>query len=166
MVKEIPLTKGYIALVDDEDYEYINQWKWGVNENKGVVYAQRTIVVNGRKTTTTMHRNILNVLPGFEVDHKDHCGINNVRSNLRVASRRQNNINQRLRKDNKSGYKGVHYIKRDKAWVGAICIFEKRICLGYFKSAEEAAKAYDEAALKYFGEFAYLNFPEREFLCS
>jgi len=97
---------------------------------------------------------------GFEVDHEDRNYLNNQRSNLRLATKSQNQANSNLRIDSTSGYKGVTWHVRIMRWQAKIQVRKTRIFLGYFKTPEEAARAYDKAAKRYFGEFANLNFKE------
>lgn len=157
-MKEIKLTQGKVALVDDEDFEYLNQWKWHACRDKVTWYAGHAFKQpSGRFKTKTMHRFILNPLPIFEVDHIDGNGLNNQRENLRVATRSENNRNCSKRRTNTSGYKGVTWHKRDKEWRAQIGFNKKKIAIGSFDSKVGAARAYNEAALRYFGEFAKLN---------
>lgn len=147
----IELTQGYSTKVSDEDYEYLSQFKWmaHVNSRDKSVYARRKINIDGVQLTVHMHREIMDTPRGMIVDHKDHDPLNNQRDNLRNCTHSQNNANSSS--SSKSGYKGVTII-------AAITIDKKSIHLGAFATAEEAAKAYDAAAIKYFGEFANLNF--------
>jgi hypothetical protein len=96
---------------------------------------------------------------GLQVDHEDGNGLNNQRSNLRIASPTQNQGNARRRKDNTSGYKGVSWYRRTNKWKAHIRVDKKLRHLGYFIDLTDAARAYDAAALEHFGEFAHLNFP-------
>jgi len=157
-MKEIPLMQGYVALVDDEDYQRINQFKWCLNKTRKVRYAHRAI----KQTTVLMHRFILGLTdPKVQVDHWDRNGLNNQRSNLRIT-RTQNQHNTGLRKDNASGYKGVYWDEDRQKWVANIGIKGKRKYLGSFTTAEEAALAYDAKAREVFEEFAYINFEKEK----
>jgi len=162
--REIPLTKGYVAVVDAADYEDLSRLKWYAdvkylpNGSVRTVYAARRA---GRRTER-MHGRLF---PGVEqVDHRDGDGLNNTRANLRAANHALNGRNQRLRSDNTSGYKGVSWDKENCAWVAQIGVGARldgcRVqFLGRFPTAKEAARAYDRAATERFGEFAALNFP-------
>lgn len=161
-MKEIKLSQGrfcknkgkYVALVDDEDYEYLSQFRWFVHRCENTCYADKKIVIDGKRTTQSMHNMIMN---GKGVDHIDHNGLNNMRSNLRFCSPRENMMNTRKRKNTSSVYKGVNFHKRDKKWQAQIIINGKHIHLGYFNSEVNAAKAYNVRAMELFGEFANLN---------
>jgi hypothetical protein len=168
-MKEIMLTQGKVALVDDSDFEWLSQWKWHTRKSPNTYYAVRNSSTGGKRGIRTgrgnrkshtiqMHRLILNVSTGMETDHRDMNGLNNQRSNLRVCTKQQNNQNRKTYKKSSSIYKGVCWWKRDKRWGVSIRFNGKRQHLGYFDSETKAAKAYDKAALKHFGEFARLNF--------
>lgn len=164
-MKEIPLTQGKVALVDDEDYELINQWKWYAHESGNTHYAKRNIWIgtsreHRRWQSVAMHRLILNAESAMCVDHIDGNGLNNTRANLRLATHQENLCNQRLYKNSPSGYKGVRFRKDANKWQARIRAEKKELHLGYFDTIEEAARAYDAAARKHFGEFANLNFQE------
>ncbi len=164
-MKQIPLSKGKFAIVDDEDFERANQFKWCWFSSKSagrnsLGYACRNQRENGKKKMIFLHRFIVNAPEGFEVDHKDSDGLNCRKENLRICTGSQNLHNQLAREGGTSRFKGVTWAKRDKKWAARICFEYKRISLGHFADEVEAAKAYDEAAKKYFGEFAYLNFKE------
>lgn len=149
------------AFVDDEDFELVSESSWHLIKNGcGRTYYACT-TLHGKKVR--MHRLILGASSNKEVDHKDGNGLNNQRNNIRLCSSQQNQANQRKHRDSSSPYKGV-CLKKDKPrtipWCANITVLGKRIALGYFSTAKEAAIAYDKAALEYFGEFANFNFPQ------
>ena len=156
----IDIGKGLKAQVDEQDYEFLSRWKWKPQFSYNSVYAVRSGMVNGKRKHFAMHRQIMG-FPILDVDHKDGNGLNNRRSNLRTATDGQNQANQTIRKQAKtSRFKGVSKRDRDKAWRAAIQINGARIYLGSFFEESEAAKAYDQAARKAWGEYAFTNFPE------
>lgn len=170
--REIPLTRGYVAIVDAEDYERVAQFKWCAlvdlykDGTVRTVYGRRSIHKGGRRNQQ-LHRFIMGVTdPTIDVDHRDGNGLNCTRENLRTATRSQNIANRGLQWDNKSGFKGVHWGKSVQKWVAQI---ETRVngrrnrqCLGYFVDPVAAARRYDEEAIVIFGEFAVLNFPQEK----
>jgi len=160
-MKEIPLSQGKVALVDDEDYEWLMQWKWHAKICGKTWYAERSIRKGLITTKTYMHRLILSTPKGFETDHRNHDGLDNRRDNLRVCTASENRHNQLLQPKKKSSYfKGIIWNKRLLKWESRIHVNCKNIYLGSFASEIDATLAYDEAAKKYFGEFAYTNFIE------
>lgn len=160
-MKKIKLTQGKYALVDNEDYNYLNQFKWCYHSQ----YAMRRMYIKSTKgyKDIKMHRLIMNTPKHKETDHVDGNGLNNQKSNLRICTHKQNTQNARLRSDNKTGYKGVSISKRISGVVYVAKIANPKykrtysIHLGYFKTAQEAALAYNKAAIKQFGKYAYLN---------
>lgn len=157
-MKQIPLTQGYIALVDDIDFEWLNQWKWGALKAPHTVYAVRyTSRAGGKKPQFVyMHRLILEARKGQETDHRNGNGLDNQRANLRFCTSSQNNMN-RAHGRGTSVYKGVSWSTRRRKWQVQIGCEGKSVFLGRFDSEEEAACAYNTAALERFGEFAHLN---------
>ena len=158
-MKEIPLTRGKVAIVDDEDYAELSKRKWCTTPNGGKqLYAART------RPRMSMHRIILKAQPGQQVDHINGNSLDNRRCNLRFANTSQNAANQQKR-NGSSRFKGVAIERRTyslkKRWRARIKLRGKRYNLGYFHTEEEAALAYNQAAQKHFGEFARLNQLER-----
>ena len=158
-MKRIKLTQGKFALVDDEDFEWLNERKWcAAKTTYGGFIADSW---DGKlKRTIRMHREITNAPKGLDVDHKNHDTLDNRRENLRVCTRSQNLSNQRKTRGS-SKYKGVSWFKRRKKFQAYIKKNSKHIGLGYYANEVQAAKAYDKKAKELFGEFACLNFPER-----
>lgn len=157
MAQRIPLTKGLYAVVDDDDYEHLSQWKWHVITSGLRRYAARTDHSTGKKRMILMHRVITAAPAGMDVDHRNHDTLDNQRENLRVATRSLNSINQRIKTNNTTGYKGVSLDRRRGTYNAYITKDRARRFLGGYESAEEAAAAYDNAALELFGEFACTN---------
>ena len=157
-MKEIQLTQGKVALVDDDMYEYLNQWKWSYGKSPTGENAYRH-THNGRfyRSNIVMARLIMKAPPDLEVDHIDHNALNNQKYNLRICTHAQNDRNSKIRNDNTSGYKGVSWRPDRKKWRANININMRQLHLGYFDDPKSAAKAYNKAALIHFGEFALLN---------
>lgn len=152
-MRKIPLTKGKYAIVDDDDYDFLSIHKWCTNNG----YASTTI--SGR--VMFMHRHLLSIGKGEMGDHINRNKLDNRRANLRVCSVTGNNRNRGIQKNNKSGYKGVVYVKNPrslKKWKAILRTNGRSLSLGYFNSKVSAAKCYDENAIKMFGEFACGNF--------
>ena len=165
-MKKIQLTKGFCAIVDDEDFERVSSYKWfatTAGQNRGV-YARRMRRVSEGVSTKWihMHRFILGEKKGCVVDHINRDGLDNRKCNLRFCTPSQNNMNTRLPTTNTSGYRGIFWEKNCKKWEANLRVDNKSIYGGVFKTAEEAARAYDEIAKKYHGGFAQLNFPLQE----
>jgi len=155
-MKEIKLTQGQIAMVDDGDFEYLNQFKWNAYKKKGRFYASRYVgKSNGRQIYASMH---WDVMGEKMIDHIDHNGLNNQKSNLRKCTYAQNMMNGRKRNTNTSSkYKGVCWAKNYNKWISSIRKDDKQIHLGYFESEIDAAMAYNNKAKELFCEFACIN---------
>lgn len=161
--REIPLTQGQVALVDVEDYDWLNRWKWYAlwNELTGTFYARRNgpFIGSKRGPAVHMHREILGLKPG---DHRraDHAEtgktLDNRRFNLRIATCSQNAINAEVRSSNLSGFKGVSFHIMTGKWQANITLNYRRQYLGLFATPEEAYAAYCAAARALHGEFARL----------
>jgi hypothetical protein len=159
-MKQITLSQGKIAIVDDEDFERVNQFKWFAKKDENTWYARRTVRIDGKRKNIHLHTFIMNTALGFVVDHKNHNGLDNRKENLRLCSKSQNQHNQKLRQGGTSQYKGVCWHKNKRCYFARIVIAGKQKHLGSFTDEVEAAKAYDEAAKEHFGEFAHLNFKD------
>ena len=159
-MKEVIVTqhnKVYTALVDDEDFERCIQRKWtlttfgyAVSRVPGKTYKQGYYI--------QMHQFIINglVRKGL-IDHIDRNKLNNQKANLRIADKSINTINRGMRSDNTSGFRGVFWDKTKSNYLVQIMDYGKLIYIGRFKNKEEAAQAYNKAAIKYHGEFAFIN---------
>lgn len=150
---------NHSVFYDEQDRNLVLSFKWRLHKvldkyyARTWIYDKRTKKSNGKY----MHRLMLQPADDMHVDHRDNNGLNNSRDNLRICTHGQNNRNKSAPKRNKTGYKGVHFFKRDETYQAYITINRKRIHGGYFKTAIEAAKKYNELAIKYHGEFAFLN---------
>jgi hypothetical protein len=163
----IELTRGYVAMVDDADFERLNQWKWHVQPSGSGMYAVRRVVTAaGKRTIRYLHHEVLGHPGGggLVVDHQDGDPLNCRRGNLRLCTRGQNNMNRKPQSHNKwrSKYKGVSYRPGDKdggkgAWVAVIEHENKQRYLGRFEDEYSAVKIYNVWAYRLHGKFAYLN---------
>jgi hypothetical protein len=154
-VRTIELTQGQVALVDDEDYDWlVAMGSWYAHRSRNTFYAKR----RSGQPKLRMHRVIMGVTdPATKVDHEDCNGLNNQRSNLRVATTVQNARNRGKTSANTSGYKGVTWVKNDRRWKAQIMVAGKQIFLGNYTDPASAAAAYDAASIKLHGEFAKPN---------
>ena len=154
-MKTIQLTKGKVALVDDEDFERLNQYKWYANGKNPFCYAVRMIKNNGSRYMELMHREIMSAPKRLHIDHKSHDTLDNRKINLRLCTTRQNAQNRKIaKKGNKTGIKGVTYNKQYNKFRAQIIFNGKFIHLGSFNVLGDADSAYRKAEEKYFGEFA------------
>lgn len=143
------------ALVDDEDFEELNQYTWCVMEARNVFYAvRRRLNLNGKWVMTLMHTQLMQTPKGKDTDHIDGSGLNNQRNNLRICTRSQNIMNQGKQSGNTSGFKGVTQHRASRKWFASITVNKKQIYLGRFQTPELASEAYIEACKKHHGEFA------------
>jgi hypothetical protein len=158
-MKTIALTQGYVAKVDDEDFDFLNQFKWWAAVKKAYkkIYVRPMAYINNVKTY--MHRFILNPLPGLCVDHINFDALDNRKSNLRICTNQENVMHSRPIAGS-SIYKGVYFDKEKKKWRAEITLNGKKCFRRRFESQIAAAVAYDTKARELFGEFAYLNFPD------
>lgn len=156
----VTLTQGFEALIDADDAETVGMHNWHVaipRLGKHLRYAVRGALIDGRKVTLGMHRQILNAPDGVLVDHINGNPLDNRKCNLRLATASQNMHNKRMQKNNTSGFKGVHWDKNKRKWQANIKIGDKRRFLGGFDTAEEASCAYKNAAKQLHGEFIRLK---------
>jgi ribosomal protein L19 len=163
-MKEILLTQGKIALVDDEDYCWLSQYKWHLRNGTNTSYATRHAWIKNKRVTIDMHRDILKLVPGDKklTDHKDRNGLNNQKENLRTASVSMNIYNRimNIKRGKTSKFRGVCWSTQRKKWKASITYRKQVKHLGFFNSQMEAALVYDNAAIKYYPDLAILNFPE------
>lgn len=153
MAKEIELSKGLQAIVDDDDYEVISAHKWYAHsDTRGKTYAATRIMGD----LVYMHRLILDSEDDKKIDHINGNGLDNRKENLRATSALENSRNKSKQKNTSSKYKGV--TKVSNGWKAHISINNKDIHIGYFKTEDDAARAYDSRAIEEFGEHAKLNF--------
>ena len=164
-MKEILLTQEQVALIDDQDFEWLSKYKWHSHWNTCTrsYSAARSVHDNGKQKKILMHRVIMGAHPEQEVDHRNHDTLDNQRDNLRLCTAKQNKQNVRPRTGCSSKYKGVSWHKKNHNWRTYINLNGSRYNLGSFINEIEAAHVYDGAARKLFGEFAFTNFPGGSF---
>lgn len=162
-MKKIALSRGLFALVDDDDYEFLNQWKWYARKDRHNYYALRNDYKRldagvYYQKTIFMHRLIMAVSEShILVDHRDNDGLNNQKNNLRICTHQENSMNKKKRVKSSSVYKGVTWHKRIKRWEAQIQFKGKHYHLGFYDVESEAADAYDSASKKHHGDFAKNN---------
>jgi len=166
-MKEIHLSAGKVSLIDDEDFEKVNQFKWSFFSHKTTPgYAGRSILVGHRDLNkpkgdsknqifknVSLHRFILNAPEGCHIDHINGDTLDNRRSNLRIVNKSQNAMNSKLRKDNTSGHKGVNWNKIHRRWIARVKVGGKEIFSKSYKTFEEAVEGREKAVKKYHGEY-------------
>lgn len=162
--KQIQLTQGKFAIVDEEDFEFINQWKWCAVRKANKYYATRKYMLSYdratkkvKNKTVYMHRLIRSAGIGEEIDHINGDSLDNRKENLRFCTHMENLQNRPVRSIAKSGYKGVTWDKKVKKWFVRCTANNVNIHGGYFLDKDEAARVYNALAIKHHGEFARLN---------
>lgn len=155
-MKTIPLTQGLFAMVDDADFARVSQFKWTAHKSTHTTYADREIrCADGSRTTQKMHALIMGTPPGFDTHHKNGNGLDNQQSNLKIVSRSAHRREaERLRSNNNSGFRGVWFCKRSRQFCAGV-----RIHIGYYDTAEEAAKARDAKVRELGWPEEGMNFP-------
>jgi hypothetical protein len=162
-VRKVPLVGGqYFAVVDAADFEAVSKWRWHARKKSTrlSIYAIRYFSENNRTRSEYMHQLILKAQPGFSIDHISRDGLDNRRSNLRLATVTQNNANVgKLRKTTTSRFKGVSKERGARLFRAQINVNGRKTFIGRFAKDEDAAWAYDREARRVFGPFAFCNFP-------
>lgn len=153
-MKTIELTGGLKSIVDDEDYEKLKNFKWRCQR----IHSLRYAVSGSKEKTVLMHRLILEQKDGVLTDHRNGNGLDNRKENLRSCTHAQNMMSRKIHKNNKSGFRGVYWYVQKRRWRSEIRFCGRKIYLGLHRDRDKAAISYDNAAKKYFGSFARLNF--------
>lgn len=158
---EVPLTQGKVALIDDEDAERVLAYKWTALSTRkpGRWYARRSVWIDEKSTTIYLHRFIANAPREVHIDHRNGDGLDNRKENLRIVTNAQNHQAAKV-KAGKTGFRGVCVSKSGKRFHARLSVSGQKVYRNGFLKAEEAARAYDELAKQYHGEFATLNFPD------
>lgn len=174
-MKEIQLTQGQVALIDDEDFDKVSQYKWFARYDKSTgmfVTIGNGPTTEGKRRTIYMHEVILGTPNGYTADHVDRNPLNNRRSNLRLANPNQQSLNKSTYNNSEIPYKGVSYKTANSKYVAQMQVLGSKKHIGLFDSPTDAALTYDQAVLKYWSQvpddpisgnyiqFLYLNFPE------
>jgi hypothetical protein len=166
-VKEIPLTQGMTAVVDDEDYARVSRYSWRAKRKRDgrTTYAYATIASVSSRTgrvDVALHRLVMDAPADRQIDHIDGDGLNNRRANLRLATHAQNQANRNKQANNRSGFKGVYKTTGSESWQSILRFNRHNYGIKTCKTKEEAARWYDRAARVVHGEFANLNFPDEQ----
>jgi len=154
-MKKIELTNGGFTLIDDEDYEKVSLYKW--RRDSLANHVVRTFGPKNKRRLIRLHRYVMNAISGQIIDHIDGNVLNNQKTNLRIANKSTNGMNRNKQCNNKSGYKGVCFHKPANKWVAQLVVNGIKVLNSFHTTKEDAARAYNEAAIKYHGEFAKLN---------
>lgn len=167
MAKEVPVSGGLVALVDDEDYERISAYKWYKRKGPHTTYAMTNVYHGGSKRTGQMHRMILNAPEDQEVDHVNGDALDNRKSNLRLCSHQDNLRNAGCHRTYAgrpvtSSFKGVYRRPDMKDWLASATVGGKTHYIGHFKTEVEAAQAYDQFIIPLHGEFGRPNLVPRK----
>ena len=160
-MKEIPLTQGKVALVDDEDYEKLMQYKWYANKMRNVYYAVRGLNINGKQQIQSMHKMLMECPANMNIDHIDGNGLNNQKDNLRIVTIRQNQQNQHI-KNTSSKYPGVYWHKGSQKWRSQIRVNGKRKQLGEFTNEVDAFRAYYDFVISLGDIVLGFEYPKQE----
>lgn len=158
---ELILSDGQVSLVEESDYIFFHQWAWHPNRGRHTTYVIGTECSKQQHKSLMLHREIIKLqgynIEGLLVDHKDRNGLNNLHNNLRICNSSQNRANSQKRSDNTSGYIGVSLEKNCWKWRARITYNHTRHSLGLFDNEKDAARAYNERAIYYWGNFASIN---------
>lgn len=144
--------RKFSFIVDDEDFERVSNELWHLENG----YPVCVVIINDLRKRLKIHQYILGKYCGV-CDHKDRNKLNNQKDNLRICTQKQNSRNRSIQRGNKTGYKGIHLVKRINSYRVMISIDDKTFHVGYRKNIIDAAKLYNDAAIKHYGEFAKLN---------
>lgn len=150
----LPLTKGYVAIIDADDADRVGRFCWTASVEKHTIYAMRKDYSDGHCRTLKLHRFIIAAPLGIHVDHRNRNGLDNRKENLRFATKSQNMANRVNSRPPASGFRGVTFDSNKKRWTATIAADGKTYRLGHFRHAEDAADAYRRAQMSLHGEFA------------
>jgi hypothetical protein len=155
----IRLSQGGFAIVDEEDYERVNQYQWHLTKGGKTYYAVRNIRIGNKRTRQRIHNFIMGIFD-TDIDHRNRNGLHNYKSNLRECTSQQNCFNRGSKINSTSNFKGVNKYGKGNRYISRIMKGGMNTYLGSFDNEIEAAKCYDAKAKELFGEFACLNFSE------
>ena len=164
-MKKIPLTQGFYATVDDEDFERINRYKWYAYKSNNTIYARRNVRTGSkRQTAIQMHRDVMGCTAGDKkiVDHKNFNGLDNRKENLQVVSINVNIHRRNKQANNHTGYIGLSWKPKKKTWEAWVTINKRKIYCGCHKNPMVAAKMRDKVVLDFYHDNAILNFPKED----